>query len=129
MGDVLTKDMYELIRLEVEKLQQQWKEAFADGKISLLDMVQLAYTMVAAFVKVVAVFDGLDAAQKRLAVLELVDRTYQEVIAPLDMPWVPDWLEGKVDTLLGQWLHVLAENLLDLMLLHRQVSGCVEKGN
>lgn len=129
MGDVLTKDMYELIRLEVEKLQQQWKEAFADGKISLLDMVQLAYTMVAAFVKVVAVFDGLDAAQKRLAVLELVDRTYQEVIAPLDMPWVPDWLEGKVDTLLGQWLHVLAENLLDLMLLHRQVPGWVEKGN
>lgn len=129
MGDVLTKDMYELIRLEVEKLQQQWKEAFADGKISLLDMVQLAYTMVAAFVKVVAVFDGLDAAQKRLAVLELVDRTYQEVIAPLDMPWVPDWLEGKVDTLLGQWLHVLAENLLDLMLLHRQVPGWVEKGD
>lgn len=67
---------------------------------------------------VVHAIPGASVAERRAAVLEAFDRFYREVIGPLDLPGVPEYLERSiVDPALGSTLHAVAAALVDFVAL------------
>ncbi len=48
-------------------------------------------------------------------VLSIIGRLYDQYIAPLDIPGVPDLIEAKIDSLIKSYVISLVDNFLDDM--------------
>lgn len=117
---VLTKlsgELYDQISEAVDKIRQKISEAFADGSISFREVLGLIGDMVREFVALVGTLGEMTPAEKKAAVLELVDEVYDKDIRPLNMDFVPDWIEENyVDPLIGQIVHTAADRILDMLI-------------
>ncbi len=101
-------DFYELIKGEVTKLFAEAHQAMSGG----LRMSELWTLIESTIESLVTIVEQLPAsgAEKKEAVLELIDRFYDEEIRPLDMPLVPDAI---FDPMIGAAIRPLASLLID----------------
>lgn len=104
--------LYDQIRGDVQRLIEKCRESATDG-ITIAEGMRLVVLFGASVHRLVHAIPGHSAEEKQAAILEAVDRFYAEVLAPADLPGVPDFVERSiVDPALGSVLHHVASGLL-----------------
>lgn len=104
--------LYDNIKGEVDKIIAHYKERISDG-FQWDDAWSLLQKATASFVYLVEAFSpisGLSGAEKKAAVLEAAGRAFDDLIAPLDIPYVPAILEKTIvdPGLRALWLKMLS---------------------
>lgn len=104
--------LLDAIRGQVADLKAKYAEAAVDG-ISISDAIALVVDFGDAVHASAHVVPGLTPEERRGAVLEAVDQFYAESIAPLDLPGVPNIVEGSIfDPTVGTLIHRVALGVL-----------------
>lgn len=124
------QELFSAIRGEIDKLIAHYKQSASDG-LSLPEVFNLFSDFVASCVRIVDLFAARSShkilgADKKAAVLAAVGVFYDNVIAPLDIPYVPELLEKRfVDPALRSLFLRLAEGLIDTLvaMLNRATGG------
>ena len=91
-------ELYEIVRLEVESLIAEVKLDTADKILSLSEVWTLAAHCISSFVKIADKLD-VEGKDKKQVVMEAAEKLYDEVIAPLDIPKIPNMVEPMFDRL------------------------------
>lgn len=105
---------YDQVKAEVEAFIASLRDKMVDG-LDFRDLFALVQEAVERVVGIIAELDGTNA-EKRELLLDLIDTTYSDMIAPIDLPWVPNLFEGVVDRLIGQALHSAVDAALHRLL-------------
>jgi len=120
----MNDELYEKIKVEVEGIMASARIKLIDG-LDFSEIAQLVRETVEAFVRVVAAVRE-NPADIKATVLGLCGKFYDEVIAPLDIPQIPDWLErGVVDPTCKQVFLAMIEAFLDYVIVAVQSEGTV----
>ena len=111
----LRGDLWDLVKEEVEAFWRSIQEKYSDGKITLNEIWALVAEAIEVLTKI---FEKLnvDNATKREMLVALIDDTYVNVIAPLDISWVPNLFEPMLDRIVGQMVHQMALTALEYLL-------------
>lgn len=88
--------LFEQIRGKVEDLIAFYKSAVADGDLSVSEVWAIAVRATASIVELTTAFPQYSKDQRREAILEAVGLFYDRVIAPIDIPWVPNFIENTI---------------------------------
>ncbi len=108
-----TPTLAEVLEVTVADLITKSRAVTADGKITIAEIIEIGSSAVDGLVLAAQTVAGTTGEQKHAAVLEAVDHLYASVIAPLDIPRVPDFIERSiVDPALGSALHYVADGLI-----------------
>lgn len=105
---------YDEVQKEIAGFIESVKAHLADG-FDFADVFPLILELVERVVRIVGELDGTNA-EKRVAILDLVDSAYAEFLAPLDLPWVPNLFEGVIDRVIGQVIHAAVDAALKKVL-------------
>lgn len=111
----LEGDLWDLVKAEVLAYWASVQDKYADGKITLQEIWELVAEAIEALTRI---FEGLnvDNATKRRMLLEAIDDMYVQVIAPLNISYVPDVFEPFVDRMIGRVVHAMAVQALNYLL-------------
>lgn len=108
--------LYDELKIEIESVISAVKAAADDKKITLQEVAFLAMK-VFELVAGIAAKVPADKAAKKALLLQVADDFYSAIIAPLDIPGVPEWLENRfVDPKVGEIWHEIAGGLIDYVL-------------
>lgn len=117
-------DLYDLILQEVTALIDAVQEARRDGKLTWNEALGLLGRFVAAVVRLLEKWNGYTGSAKKEAALKAVELFYDRVIAPLDIPGVPEPLESLVvDPALKRVLLQVAAGLIDTLVAYFNRQG------
>jgi len=97
----------------ITSIIDSYKEAKSDGAISITDVISLLGTVVSEMVDVAEAFHDGNGSAKKAAVLSAIDMFYEEVIAPMDIDKIPNFIEPIVDKGLKQLIIVVADGVID----------------
>ncbi len=117
-------DLYDVISDKFQELMASLREKVTDG-LSLGEIWTLIEKTIKALVKIANVLEA-SGSQKKDLVLRLVQRVYDEVIRPIDLPWVPNTLEPWIDQLIGQAVYPAADWLIDQIVAAFNTDGWPE---
>jgi len=105
--------IYDDLRDAVEEIIADYKKANADGELTFSEIFTLVGNAVATFVQLAQAFGGVDGPAKKAAVLSAIEQFFDEVIVPIDIKGVPNFLEGIVDTALKRLVLTFAGSWID----------------
>jgi len=105
--------LYEAFSEAIQKIVDAYKVAKSDDKLSFTDIISLVGTAIGEMVSVAEVFHGGDGSAKKAAVLAAVGTFYDEVIAPMDIAKIPNFIEPIVDKGVKQLILVIADGTID----------------
>ena len=98
----------------LNQLKAEVEEIMRDNRLTFSEVIQFSVRAIKILHTELSQFTTLDAVQRKNVVLLALDEFYGKVIAPLDIPYVPKWLENSlVDPQLGKLWHSGAESLYD----------------
>lgn len=104
---------YDAIVEALDKLRAELTSLVENDSLSLNTLVQFIVHAVKTLSESIRQFD-LEGGFAKESVLMALDDFYTHVIAPLDIPYVPNWLEYRfVDPVVGSWWHDAASALYD----------------
>lgn len=89
--------MYEQLKGAIEEIIAAYKDVYADKKITFGEMLTLVTRACATFVKLVESMGQGTGEEKKNAVVTAVSQFYDVVIAPMDIPGIPNFVEPMVD--------------------------------
>ena len=89
--------MYEQLKGAIEEIIAAYKDVYADKKITFGEMLTLVTRACATFVKLVESMGQGTGEEKKNAVVTAVSQFYEVVIAPMDVPVIPNFVEPMVD--------------------------------
>jgi|JI9StandDraft_2_1071091.scaffolds.fasta_scaffold355598_1 hypothetical protein len=89
--------MYEKLKGAIDEIIAAYKEVYADKKITFGEMLTLVTRACATFVKLVESMGEGTGQEKKDAVITAVGTFYDTVVAPMDIPGVPNFIEPMVD--------------------------------
>lgn len=99
----------------VEKIKEKYADLIKDGKLSLADAWTLFQVATEEFARLAESFN-VDGVQKKEMVLAALDKFYDEVLEPLNIPYVPDRvIEPMVDKFLKKVFLQLAGSAIDFI--------------
>jgi len=104
--------LYQDIDVAVGQIIAKYKEAAVDG-LTLGEVFTLAQNAVATLVQLTEKYGGFSGAEKKEAVLAALDRLYDEVIAPIDIAQIPNWIEPMFDKFAKQLILYLADSWIN----------------
>lgn len=119
----------EKIKAEFDLVLAKYKELIADGTLSTSDMLSLLVSGIGSVVRVMDGYIDLPFEQRKQIGLELTQQFYTEIIAPIDIPGVPNIIEGYIDNVAGQLLMVGVEKLYDAIQQMVNVNKMLFKGD
>lgn len=114
------------IAAEFDKTIAKYKEAAADGRVTLKEWWNLVVGAVMEFAAKAYEFSNLEPEKRKALIIEGVQLLYDKVIAPLDIPGIPNIIENTVvDPLIGKAINPIVSALIDqtLALLTRLRGG------
>jgi hypothetical protein len=113
---------YDAVTRAVSSLIAKYRILSADG-LTLAELASLGADAVADAVTAFEAIGGLTGHEKKQAALGFADVFYDQVIAPIDIPRIPEFVETRVvDPALKQLFLKLAEGLVEsLVKLFNQV--------
>jgi hypothetical protein len=111
-----TVDVATLVKVKLQEIVDSAKAKFADKKITLAEGWQLLQESTAAAVYVVDQLN-VEGADKKAMVLQLAQQLYDNVIAPIDIPFVPNFgVEPIVDKVIGQMIQPILGAMIEASL-------------
>ena len=105
--------IYDELRASIDEIVASYKAANADGKLSFSEIFTLLGNAAATFVQLVESFSNGTGAEKKAAVLQAIEKLFDEVIIPIDIKGIPNMLEAIVDRALKQLVMSLADGWVD----------------
>lgn len=110
------QDFFDAFDAAARTVIGHYKEAARDG-LSVAEVWRLVSAAVASFLKLMDTLVVLGDADKKEAALQFAARLYDQVIAPLDIPRVPAFIENNfVDPAIRSLFLSLAAGLVDTLL-------------
>lgn len=108
-----TPDLYALIDTFVSDTRAKIAAAKSDGKITLAEGFEIVTDAVSRLVNAASPL-SIPGAEKKAAVLAAVDTLFDRLIAPIDIPWIPEPVESlAVDPLLKRVMHEFASGMVE----------------
>jgi len=104
--------LYQDIDEAVGQIIAKYKVVAVDG-FTLSEVITLSQNAVATLVQLTEKYGGFSGAEKKEAVLAAVDRLYDEVIAPIDIQKIPNWIEPMFDKFAKELVLYLASSAID----------------
>ena len=105
------------IKTELAALIAAYKAAAADGSVSLSEAMAIATRGVTGIVSIVhRLQTGADRATRRAMIITGIGEFYDQVIAPIDLKAVPNFIEGIVDRAGKEMLMIGAGSVVDMLL-------------
>lgn len=109
----VSMDLYDAIKGFVEETKADVIAAKADGKITAQEAWGIVTEAVAELVKVAEVLN-VSGEQKKVLVLAAADKLYEEVLRPIDIPWVPNVvIEPRLDDILKGFYMNAVSGIID----------------
>lgn len=93
--DAATRTAYTSVAKQIDEIIAHYKQLTKDGW-TVDEVWEMTQSGIASFMKVIETIGGISAQQKKAVVLEAASRFYDRVIAPLDIPRVPEFLETRL---------------------------------
>lgn len=89
-------ELFDKIKDKVEELIAFYKDAMQDGTLSVSEVWAMSVRGIASIVELTTVFPQYSKDQRREAVLQAAGMFYDKVIAPINIPWVPEFVENTI---------------------------------
>lgn len=116
--------IYDDLKSAVEEITAHYKDVASDGKLTFSEIFSLAGKATASFIQLFEKFtDGASGADKKAAVLAALDAFFDEVISPLDIKGIPNFIEPIVDSSLKKLALTLADAGIDALVAIFNKSG------
>ena len=108
--------LYEDAKSAIDTVISEYKKVVTDGKISVSEVFTLVGKATATFVNLFRSLNiGTESERKETVVLA-VAKFYDEIVAPIDITGVPNFLEPVVDRALRELLLLLTRSWSDAVL-------------
>jgi len=107
--------IFDKLQDSIDQIIADYKEANKDGKLSFSEIFTLVGNAVASFVHLMESFGEGTGAEKKAAVLAAIDRFFDEVITPIDIKGIPNFLESIFDSSLKSLIMALADGWVDTL--------------
>lgn len=109
-------DVTTLVKVRFQELVDSAKAKAADGRLTLAEGWQLLQEGVQDAVYIAAQLNAAGADKKAL-VLQLAQQLYDNVIAPIDIPYIPNLVvEPIVDKAIGQMIQPMLSGMIEAAL-------------
>jgi hypothetical protein len=105
--------LYDDVQDSITQIIASYQTVVADGKLTLSELWTLFQNATATLVQLVERYSGYSGTEKRDVVLAALGTLYDEIIAPVDIKGVPNFLEPLVDKSLRELLLTLAGPAID----------------
>jgi hypothetical protein len=105
--------LYDDFQASIDGIIGEYKMVIADGKISISEVFTAVGNATATFVQLFRTLGIGSEAERKDAVVKAIGRFYDEVIAPIDIVGVPNFLEPVVDKAIRELLLLLAKSWID----------------
>ena len=106
-------DLYSVIESFVNETRAKLAEARADGKITASEAFALFADCVERLVNAASQL-SVPGADKKAAVMDGIGKLYDAVIAPIDIPYIPEIVEASVvDPALKKLVLAAADGLVE----------------
>jgi hypothetical protein len=89
-------DLYDTVKVEVDALVKTYKESLSDNSLTLVEAWTLAQHSFTAFVLIAEKLKA-SGVEKKLVVMTAAERLYDEVLGPLDIKAIPNFIEPTLD--------------------------------
>jgi hypothetical protein len=107
-----SQKLYDDVKAAIDQIIAKYKELAADG-LSFSEVWTLFQNATATLIQLVQKYGDYSGEQKKEVVIEALGRLYDEVIAPIDLKGIPNFLEPIVDRALKQLLLTFAGPAID----------------
>lgn len=87
----------------IDEIIKKYQELVGDGSLSLSDIISLMAAASSTLWKLVKAY-AIPSNDRKGVVLEAMDKFYDEVIRPIDISFIPNFIEPFVDSWLKQLL-------------------------
>ena len=106
--------LYDTLEEGIKSVIDAYKEAKADdGKVSFNEVVTISGKAIGSLVVVAESFSELSAEEKKGAVVAAIGTLYDEVIAPIDIQKIPNFIEPIIDKGLKQLIVAMSDGIID----------------
>lgn len=106
--------LVDAVKAEVDRLIAHYKEAMGDGKLQLAEVWKIFSAATASIVTVLGNAGSYEGAIKKEVVLDYLGTFYDQAVEPLDIPFVPGWIESRfVDPQLKKLFLTMAAGAID----------------
>lgn len=100
----------------LEQLKAEVTAMTVDNRITFSEFVHFIGRATRLIYGTISQIGGIDPVERKTMVLTAVDEFYQRVLAPLDIPYVPAFIENSyLDPAIGKWVHDAANALYDVI--------------
>jgi len=116
--------IYDDLKGAVEEIIAHYKDATADGKLTFTEIFTLAGKATASFIQLFEKFaENATGEEKKAAVLAALEAFFDEVVAPIDIKGIPNFIEPVVDSSLKKLALTLASAGIDALVAIFNKSG------
>ena len=116
--------IYDDLKGAVNEIIAHYKAATADGKLTFTEIFTLASKALGSFVQLFETFtDNVTGEEKKAAVLAALNTFFDEVISPIDIKGIPNFIEPVVDSSLKKLCMTLADAGIDALVAIFNKSG------
>ena len=116
MADLQQPEFNHVVEEAIQAVINHYRQDVADGSLSFWEAWGLVQAAAGTFVHTVHAFVEISAVEKEKVVLDAVGRVFDAVIAPLDIPGVPEFMERTlVDPMMREGLMKLTKAGLSVM--------------
>jgi hypothetical protein len=106
--------LYDTMEEGIRGVIDAYKEAKADDdKISFNEVVAIVGKSIGSLVAIAESFSSISGEEKKAAVVGAVGTLYDEVIAPIDIQKIPNFIEPIVDKGIKALLLAISEGIVD----------------
>jgi hypothetical protein len=106
--------LYDEVKEAIDKIVAKYKELAVDG-LTFTEMWTLFNNATATLVQLVEKYGDYTGEEKKAVVLQALDHFYDEVIEPIDIKAIPNFIEPIVDKAMKELLLVLAGPAIDAL--------------
>lgn len=103
--------LVEAVQAAAKAIREDYREKNQDG-ISAIEAIQLFYTAANSLV-VVAQTIGGTGSEKLNAVVDALMYLYETILAPIDLPWIPNFIEPVVDRKIAEALRPILAGFVE----------------
>lgn len=119
---VIMSELYDTVKNQVDVLINSYKEVISDNKLTLVEMWTLAQHGFTAFVTI-AEKSNATGVEKKAVVMAAAERLYDEVLAPIDIKAIPNFIEPTFDKLAKPvYMELMSKGVDYLVNLDKKVS-------
>lgn len=108
----MSSPLFSQIQQSISDIIAKYKVAASDGKVTLAEAVQLVMDFSREVVKVTESLPAV-GSEKKAAALEALELFIDHVVTPLDLAFIPNWVEPIVDRQLKSLFLAIADGAIE----------------